>query len=96
MVAPEVPYGGVITNGNIATGAGGPNLNGLPNNSFVLTWNSGSQTFNTVQFDASAPAGPGLFWYDAAEDAIAAPPTVSVGQGFFLLPQAPYTYTNGL
>jgi hypothetical protein len=96
MVSSVVPYGGVITNGNVVTGAGGPNLNGLPNNSFVLTWDAGSQSFTTVQYDGNAPAGDGLFWYNQAEDATVDPPSVSVGQGFFILPNGSYDWTTGL
>ena len=53
LVAPVVPYGGVVTNGNLTTGAGGPNLwavansggggaNGIPDFSTLLVWTGGS------------------------------------------------------
>ena len=89
MVSSVVPYAGSVTNGNSSTG--GPNLNGLPDFSTVLTWNPATQSFVGAQSDASSPTK----WDDAGFNPIPAP-TLSVGQGFFINLTGPYTWTTGL
>jgi hypothetical protein len=94
FVAPVVPYAGSVTNGNSSTG--GANLNNLPPGSTVNIWNGSG--FTAYVYDNSDPIGDGtsVVWYDAQEDAAIAPPTISVGQSFLLVPNGSYTWTTGL
>jgi hypothetical protein len=98
-----VPYAGAVTNGNNSTG--GPNLNNLPNNSELLFWNGAG--YNIAQYDNSDPIGDGtsVLWYNGNESAAYVDPatggntpTISVGQGFIVIPVGvtPYTWTTGL
>jgi hypothetical protein len=91
FVAPVVPYGGTITNGS-STG-GGVALsaaNNLPDGSSLLVWNgSGYITY-------LSDSGSGSLWDDAGGDFLPTAPSVSVGQGFFIIPAANFTWTEGL
>lgn len=90
FVAPVVPYAGAVTNGT--SSGGGANLSpaaGLPDGSLLFTWNgSGFDTF------ASA-SGSATGWADLTGAAVPAP-SISVGQGFMLIPSANFTWTVGL
>jgi hypothetical protein len=92
LIASVVPYAGSVTNGN-ATG-GGPNLNGLPDQSSVLLWNV--DHFDTYVY---APGDyPPNGWEDSNQAQIN-PPILTVGQGFYLIlggSPLPYTWTTGL
>jgi hypothetical protein len=93
LVAAAVPYGGAVTNGNVTTGAGGINLssaNGLPDGSQLLIWTGTGYT--TYLSDSGSPS----YWDDNGGNPIAAPPSVAVGQGFFLIPAATFTWVVGL
>lgn len=93
FVAPAVPYGGAITNGNPTTGAGGINLDslaGLPDFSELLIWNGSGYT--AYFSDSTSPS----LWDDASQNPISAPPSLTVGQGFFLIPSGNFTWTVGL
>jgi len=94
FVGSVVPYAGAVTNGNSSTG--GPNLNGLSAGTQLLFWNGGG--FTTVIYDNTDPAnlGTSVVWY-ASDDFTPVPvPTLTVGEGFLLIPNAPYTWTTGL
>jgi hypothetical protein len=85
LVGCVVPYAGAITNGNTTTKAGGPglsSLNGLPDGSFLLVWTGSGYT--TYQSDSGSPS----LWDDNGGSPIAQPPSITVGQGFFLSPSA--------
>jgi hypothetical protein len=88
LVGCPVPYQGAVTNGNPTTGAGGPNMNnggGLADGTAILIWNPASATYATYYVDeAGSPS-----WFDDVNGPIATPPTISVGQGFFISPQNP-------
>ena len=90
LVASVVPYGGSVTNGN--NSGGGMNLNGVPDFTVVLIWDVPSQSYNTVQTDSSSASG----WDDGNYVPLAAPPSINVGQAFFLSPSGPFTWTTGL
>jgi hypothetical protein len=98
LVASVVPYAGAVTNGISSTG--GPNLNGLSPNTQLLFWNGTG--FNTALYDNTY--GPGApLWYQQDDSTPYVDPTtgqntpsIAVGQGFFLVPNAPYTWTTGL
>jgi len=102
LVAPVVPYGGAVTNGNNSTG--GPNLNNLPAFTSLLLWNGNG--FVTVIYDNTDPAGLGAnapLWYQSDDftpyvDPASGlnTPTISVGQGFFIIPAGSYNWTVGL
>jgi hypothetical protein len=95
LVGCPVPYAGAVTNGNPATFAGGPNLSingGLPDFSSILIWNSATLTYTTYQSDSGSPS----LWDDNGGNPIPQPPSISVGQGFFLSPNTPFTWKVGL
>jgi hypothetical protein len=95
LVAPSVPYSGAITNGNPTTKVGGvglSSLNGLPDFSSLLIWNPGTLSYTTYQSDS----GSASLWDDAGGNPLPAPPTVSVGQGFFIIPSGDFTWKVGL
>jgi len=92
-----VPYAGYVTNGNPLTGVGGPNLwnppgdpNGLPDFSELLLWNGSGYT---AYFSDSTSTS---YWDDSTQTPIPAPPSISVGQGFFLIPSATFNWIGGL
>jgi hypothetical protein len=88
LVSPVVPYSGSITNGS--NSGGGINLNGVPDGSELSTWN-GSGYNNFLSDSASA-----TLWDDAISGLPVPAPALSVGQSFFLIPSANYTWTVGL
>jgi hypothetical protein len=102
LVASVVPYAGAFTNGNNSTG--GPNLNNLPNFTSLLFWNGTG--FNTALYDPTDPNGVGAaapLWYTGNDTTPYVDPatsgnvpTITVGEGFFVVPAAPYTWTTGL
>lgn len=96
MVGPVVPYAGAITNGNPTTGAGGPGmsiLNGLPDGSSLLIWNPATSSYTTYLSDSTSPA----LWDDNNGNYLVAPPNITVGQGFFVIPYGgSWTWTVGL
>jgi hypothetical protein len=90
LVGETVPYAGSITNG--ANSGGGVNLNGLANYTQLLIWNVTAASYTIYQTDSSSPTG----WDDGGFSPIA-PPSISVGQGFFIIPSANNeTWTQGL
>jgi hypothetical protein len=100
LVASPVPYSGVITNGT-ATG-GGPNLwspdgvQNLPDFSSLLIWNVSTLSYTTYYSDSGSPS----YWDDSNGVNLAVPPSINVGQGFFLIPNvaptAKYNWAVGL
>jgi hypothetical protein len=93
LVGCVVPYAGYVTNGNNSTG--GPNLSavgGLPDSSQLLVWNPATVSFTVYLSDSQSPSG----WDDNGGNAIAVPPSITVGQGFFLSPANPnFVWTVG-
>lgn len=98
-----VPYSGAITNGNNSTG--GANLNNLPVGSQVLIWQGTG--FTTALYDPTDPNVWGTNgvpkWYQSDDSTPFVDPssggnvpTLSVGQGLFLIPANNYTWTTGL
>jgi hypothetical protein len=93
LVAPVVPYGGSVTNGNPTTGAGGPglsSLNGMPDFSVLLVWTGSG--YIGYQSDSTSPS----LWDDNGGNPIPTAPTISVGQGFFIQPSADFHWKVGL
>lgn len=91
LVASVVPYAGAVTNGNNSTG--GANLNGLPDFSSILVWNNTHTGYVLYYSDSTSPS----LWDDANFAPLSSPPSISVGQAFFLnVSSAPYTWTTGL
>jgi hypothetical protein len=86
-----IPYGGAVTNGT-STG-GGVALsanNNLPDGSELLIW--GGSGFTTYLSDSGSIS----LWDDGNGNSISAPPSVNVGQGFFIIPSGNFTWTEGL
>jgi len=81
-------------------------LNNLPNFSQVLFWSVGSQSYTTAEYDTTDPdtIGPGApLWYQGDDYTPYVDPTtggnvpnIAVGQSYFILPNASYTWTTGL
>jgi hypothetical protein len=97
LVAPAVPYAGSVAVGNVTTGVGGACLyspdggvSGLPDFSTLLVW-TGTRYVN-YQSDSSS----GTYWdmFDGVTPTNA--PSISVGQGFFLIPGGAYDWVVGL
>ena len=88
LVGAAVPYAGSVSNGTAS--GGGLNLNSLPDASSVLKWNGSGYT--TYVADSGSPSG----WDDASFNPLVAPPTLNVGQGFFIIPAGNYTWQTGL
>ena len=85
LVGAVVPYAGSVTNGNF-TGLG-VNMSFGAGQDFtqLLIWSVGSSSFTTYNTDSGSPSG----WDDSNLVPIANPPSITVGQGFFLIPSAP-------
>jgi hypothetical protein len=93
LVAPAVPYAGAVTNGS-NTG-GGVNLSangGLPDFSQLLIWDPVGLSYTTYYSDSGSPSG----WDDSGFGNLATPPTISVGQGFFIIPSGDFDWQVGL
>jgi hypothetical protein len=93
LISSAVPYSGSVTNGNPVTGAGGLGLSingGLPDFSEILVWNGSG--YDGYVSDSGSPS----LWDDANQNPIDLPPTLSVGQGFFLIPNGDFTWKVGL
>lgn len=102
LVASVVPYAGAVTNGNTSTG--GPDLNNLPAFTSLLFWNGSGYT--SALYDPTDPDNLGAaapLWYQGNDSTPYVDPTsggnvptITVGQGFFIVPGAAYTWTTGL
>ena len=90
-----------MTNGNLTTGAGGPNLwavansggggaNGIPDGSTILVW-TGTKYVTYVSDSGSA-----TYWDMADGSTPTNAPSISVGQAFFLTPGGTFNWTVGL
>lgn len=93
LVGPTVPYAGSITNGSGVTGAGGVNLssnNALPDGTSLLVWTGAGYT--TYLSDSTSPS----LWADDGGNPLANAPSVSVGQGFFVIPAGNFDWKQGL
>jgi hypothetical protein len=97
LISSVVPYAGAVTNGNDS--GGGANLNNLPSGTTVLLWDAATQSYASYIYDTSNPSAlpaPVPVWY-YGDDATPAPvPTLSVGDGFFIVPNGAYVWTTGL
>ena len=89
LVAGAVPYAGAVTNGNDS--GGGLNLNNVPEFSTLLIWDVPTQNYSSVQPFSGSATG----WADGGFADVPVP-TLSVGQGFFISPTAPFTWKTGL
>jgi hypothetical protein len=103
LVASVVPYAGAVTNGNSSTG--GPNLNNLPPNTELLIWSTATSSYTIALYDPTNPnnvANPPNWYFSDDATPYVDPatggnvPTITVGQGFFIVPGGVYTWTTGL
>lgn len=91
LISSVVPYSGFVTNGSPS--GGGANLNNLPDATSILIWDASVQNYVTYVADSTSPSG----WDDGNFNPLPAPPTLGVGQSFFInLSAGPYTWTTGL
>ena len=88
MVGSQIPYAGFVTNSSL-------NMVGLPDFTEVLTYDVPSQSYVIALYDSTQPT-PGDSWYLSDDNTPGPCPTVSVGQGFFVLPAGSYTWTQTL
>jgi hypothetical protein len=97
LVAPAVPYAGNVAVGNVTTGVGGACLyspdggvSGIPDGSAMSVW-TGTRYVTYV-----SDSGSGTYWdmFDGATPTNA--PSISVGQGFFLVPSSSFSWVVGL
>ena len=65
-------------------------LPSIPDSSALLIWNGSGYT--AYLSDSGSPS----LWDDNGGTAIPAPPTINVGQGFFIIPAANFTWKVGL
>jgi len=93
LIASYVPYAGAVSAGNSA--GGGLNLSGpgtgLPDSSSLLIWNGSGYTGYL-----SDAENPPAYWDDSGGNPLATAPSVSVAEGFFLIPGGNFTWTVGL
>jgi hypothetical protein len=89
LLGSVIPFDGAVTN------SGGIQLTNLPDFSLVLTWNVGSQSYTTSQFDSTQPT-PGDTWYLIDDTTPAPVPVMSVGQGVFIQPGGAYNWQQTL
>ena len=104
LVSSVVPYAGAVTNGTAS--GGGPNLNGLPAFSQILIWSTANNSYTTVVYDNTDPNGVGAgapLWYQSDDSTPYVDPatggnapSISVGQGIFVVPSSAYTWKTGL
>jgi hypothetical protein len=94
LVGSPVPYAGSVTNGTSSNG--GINLNGLPDGSTINIWDPNTLSYTGYVYDTSVNPGSGVNWYQSDDATPQAPPTVTVGQGFFIVPNGSYTWKVGL
>jgi len=94
LVGSTIPFTGLVT--NVVTGTSvGINLNNLPNWSQVLTWDVDSHSYVVSEYDATQPVD-GENWYEIDDGTPKACPSVTVGQGFFILPADIYSWIQAL
>jgi len=91
MVGSVIPFADSISNTTI-------NLNNLPPQSAVLTWNAGNQSFVTTVYDNSSPnpSFPSALWYQSDDFTPTAPPSLNVGDAFFVNLQGSYVWQQTL
>jgi len=89
LVGGVVPYAGSITNGTAS--GGGLNLNGLPDFTTLLIWSPAANAYTLYYADSGVATG----WDDDGFAAVP-PPSVSVGQGFFISPNGAAVWKTGL
>jgi len=86
-----VPYAGAVTNGtSTAGGIALSSNNNLPDGSTLQIWNGSG--FDTYLSDS----GSSSLWDDNGGNPIPVPPSLSIGQAFFFIPAANFTWTQGL
>lgn len=85
MLGSLVPYAGAVSNLTI-------NLY-PPDGSQLFQWNGTAYVVSTYDTTVGAAANN---WYNGDESDVAPTPVINVGDGFFLLPTAPYTWTQTL
>ncbi len=90
LVSAQVPYSGSVANGS-NTG-GGANMNGWPDYTVLNQWSEPGQAYTSVQTDTTSPSG----WDDANYANLPSAPTINVGDGYFVVPSGPFTWTVGL
>jgi hypothetical protein len=99
LVGSVVPYAGAVTNGNTSTG--GPDLNGLPIYSELLFYTAATGYTIALFDNGNGPGTPNWYYSDDSTPYVDPTtggnvPNIAVGQGFFIIPQGPYTWTTGL
>jgi len=89
-----IPFAGAVTNVTAGTSVG-VNLNGLPDQSLVETWDVPSQSYLVYLYDSTQPVPPNN-WYQSDDGTPQNCPSVTVGQGFFIAPAGSYNWVQAL
>jgi hypothetical protein len=96
FIGSTIPFAGSVTNTTI--NLGGTNSLGatLPDQTLVLFYNSTSGKFVTDVYDTGAGYNTPPYWYMSDDSTPTNPPSISVGQGFFINPPGGGTWTEVL
>jgi len=94
MVGSTIPFAGYVTNVTAGTSVG-INLVNLPDQSQVLTWDVGLQSYVVALYDDTQPVPPNN-WYLIDDGTPTDCPNITVGQGFFILPAGSYNWVQAL
>ncbi len=88
MAASAIPVGGAITNTLFA-------FNSFPDGTQLMQWNQAGITYVYNFYDTGGGSTlPGDSWYMNDYSTPTNPPVLSVGQGLFIVPPSPYSYSQ--
>jgi hypothetical protein len=84
MVGSVIPFAGSATNTSVALG--NTNVLGatLPDGTQVLLWNSATSKYITDIYDTGGGFNTPPYWYMSDDATPTNPPSITVGQGFFM------------
>jgi len=89
FVGSVIPAGGGVTNSLI-------NLTGMPDASQVYIWNQTTGKYIIDYYDTGGGFNPPPYWYMSDDSTPTNVPSLTVGQGMFIFPSAPYTWSETL
>jgi len=88
MAASALPIAGPATNALF-------NLNSAPDGTEYIQWDFTHQTYVINYYDTGGGSTiPGNSWYMADYSTATNPPSLSVGQGLFIVPPSPFAYSQ--